>query len=335
MRYKWMILAALAMVSNVAAQTTSPGTRVFEAQCAMCHGADGNGGEFAPGIVIRIVNRTDEDVRTVITEGLPNRGMPPVKMNAKELDDVMVYLRTLRPPRRGDLVPVPVTVETTDGLKLNGLSVNRSFEDMQLRTPDSRIHLLRKAGARYRQVTSQADWPSYDGQPNGNRFSAITQIDKTNVARMTPKWIYSLADTVPLETTPLVVEGIMYITGTNECYAVDAGTGREVWRYQRQRTKGMGGKVNRGAAVSGDRVFMVTDHAHLIALNRFTGELLWESEMADWRQNYNATSAPIIVGNTVVTGTAGGEQGVRGFVAAYDRETGDRKSTRLNSSHSS
>ena len=75
-----------------------------------------------------------------------------------------------------------------------------------------------------------------------------------------------------------------------------------------------GGGVNRGVAVLGDRVFMVTDHAHLIALNRFTGDLLWDTEMADWRQNYNATAAPLIVGDLVISGTAGGEQGVRGFL---------------------
>ena len=82
------------------------------------------------------------------------------------------------------------------------------------------------------------------------------------------------------------------------------------------------GGVNRGVAVAGDRVFMVTDHAHIIALNRATGALLWETEMADWRQNYNATGAPLIVGNLVISGTAGGDEGVRGFLAAYDQATG-------------
>jgi alcohol dehydrogenase (cytochrome c) len=126
--------------------------------------------------------------------------------------------------------------------------------------------------------------------------------------------------------TPVVVEGIMYVTGTNECYALDAGNGREIWRFQRPRTQGLvgnaAGNINRGVAVANDRVFMVTDHAHLIALNRFSGDLIWDIEMADWRQNYNATSAPLIVGDLVVSGTAGGEQGVRGFVAAYDQSTG-------------
>ena len=83
----------------------------------------------------------------------------------------------------------------------------------------------------------------------------------------------------------------------------------EIWHYSRPRTKGLignaAGGVNRGVAVAGDRVFMVTDHAHIIALNRSTGALLWETEMADWRQNYNATGAPLVVGNLVISGSAG------------------------------
>jgi alcohol dehydrogenase (cytochrome c) len=82
------------------------------------------------------------------------------------------------------------------------------------------------------------------------------------------------------------------------------------------------GGISRGVAVAGDRLFMVTDHAHVISLNRFTGALLWETQMADWRQNYNATGAPLVVGNLVVTGTSGGDEGVRGFVAAFDQATG-------------
>ena len=124
----------------------------------------------------------------------------------------------------------------------------------------------------------------------------------------------------------MVVDGIMYVTSANQCYALDAGSGRQIWLYERPRTKGLIGNaaagINRGVAVSGDRVFMVTDNAHLIALHRFTGELLWETEMADWHKNYNATSAPLAVGNLVISGTAGGEEGVRGFVAAFDQETG-------------
>jgi alcohol dehydrogenase (cytochrome c) len=321
---RFMILAVIAITAArpVLAQSTAPAKRTFETNCAVCHGGDGNGGEFAPGIVTRIANQTDSDVAAVIVDGLPNRGMPPFKLNEKDLGDLIAHLRTLRPPRRGEMVPVEVNLEMAGGKTLHGVSVNRTFEDMQVRTSDGRMRLLRKEGARYREVTSQVDWPSYDGDLSGNRFSPIKLIDRTNAVRMTPKWIFSLPDTPSLETTPLVVEGVMYVTSANECYALDAGSGREVWHYHRQRTKGMGGKVNRGAAVSGDRVFMVTDHAHLLALNRFTGELLWESEMADYRRNYAATSAPLIVGDLVVSGIAGGDSGVRGFLAAFDQKTG-------------
>ena len=94
----------------------------------------------------------------------------------------------------------------------------------------------------------------------------------------------------------------MYVTSGNEMYALDAGSGRQIWHYQRARTKGQignaGGGINRGAAVAGDRVFMATDNAHLIALDRMTGALLWDIEMADWRQNYGATGAPLTVGPT-------------------------------------
>jgi alcohol dehydrogenase (cytochrome c) len=315
------IIGMLALASALA-QINTAGKKVFETNCAACHGADANGGEFAPGIVTRIVTRSDADIKTIILEGLPVRGMPPVKLDEKELSPLLAWLRTLNPPRRGDMAPIELTLDLVDGKKLRGVSVNRTFEDMQLRTPEGRIHLLRKQGERYREVTSQTDWPSYDGDRGGNRFSPLKLIDKKNVGRMTPRWIYSLTDTVSLETTPLVVEGVMYVTTTNECYALDAGSGREVWRYRRGRTKELGSKVNRGAAVLGARVFMVTDNAHLIALDRATGELLWEAEMADSHHNYAATSAPLIVGDLVVAGTAGGDGGVRGFLSAYDQKTG-------------
>ena len=115
----------------------------------------------------------------------------------------------------------------------------------------------------------------------------------------------------------------MYVTAPNECFALDAGSGRQIWHYQRPRTQAMiGGDANRGVGVAGDRVFMMTDHAHVIALNRFTGELLWDTALEDWRKNYSATSAPLPAGNLVISGVSGGEHGANGFVAAHDQETG-------------
>ena len=185
------------------------------------------------------------------------------------------------------------------------------------------MHLLRRAGDRFREVTSEADWPTYNGDPGGNRYTTLTQIDKTTVTRLAPQWVFPIPDAGRLQVTPVVVGGIMYVTAPNQCYALDAGTGRQIWRYKRPPTKGVsGGNANRGVGVAGDRVFMVTDHAHLIALDRFTGELLWDTELADWRQNYAASSAPLPAGDLVISGVSGGEHGANGFVAAHDQATG-------------
>jgi alcohol dehydrogenase (cytochrome c) len=224
------------------------------------------------------------------------------------------------------MAPAPKTVLTTEGQTLTGVMLNQGVQDLQLHTADGRVHLLRQAGDRYRPVTSQVDWPTYHGHWSGNRYSPLAQITPQNVMRLALAWLFGVPSTQHLQTTPVVVAGIMYITSANECYALDAGSGRPLWHFQRPRTPGLVGNAaggfNRGVAVAGDRLFMVTDHAHLLALNRLTGELLWETEMADWRQNYNATSAPLVVGDLVVSGTAGGEQGVRGFLAAYEQATG-------------
>jgi alcohol dehydrogenase (cytochrome c) len=114
----------------------------------------------------------------------------------------------------------------------------------------------------------------------------------------------------------------------NAAWALDAATGREIWHYERPRSKALSGDaaggINRGVAVLGDRVFMVTDNAHLIALHRLTGALLWDTQMADSNQNYGATSAPLVVKDLVISGTSGGDEGIRGFVSAYRAATGQR-----------
>ncbi len=321
MRQVFLIVLVLGSIC-APAQTNRAGKQLFDSRCAMCHGEDGNGGEFAPGIVTRLAGRSDSDLDTTIRDGLPNRGMPPVKMTDQERGDLIQFLRTMRPPRRGELATAKVTVSLTDGKKLTGLAVNQSYQDMQLRTPDNQLHLLRRVGERFREVTSQADWSGYDGGTAGNRFSPLKQIDKGSVAKLIPRWMFSLPDTPSLEMTPVVKDGIMYVTAGNECYALDAGTGRQIWRYERPKTKSLGAKVNRGAAISGERVFMVMDDARLIALNRSTGELVWDTVMADHQQNYFATSAPIVAGGLVIAGIGGGDSGVRGFLSAYDVETG-------------
>ena len=271
-----------------------------------------------------LASYTDAELAAIVRDGRPLRGMPAFPLADPEMRSLLTFLRTLRTPRRA--APVRVHVETTDGRMIDGVALNRTSTELQLLSDDKRVHLLRQDGTRFRAVTSDVDWPTYHGQVGGNRYSAISQINLTNVARLAPAWTYSPGNSGQLEGTPVVVDGIMYVTGANQCDAIDAGSGRRIWQFKRPRTKGLVGDaasgINRGVAIAGDRVFMVTDHAHVLALDRFSGAVLWETEMADARQHYGATSAPLSVGNLVVSGVSGGDEGIRGFVAAFDQSTG-------------
>jgi alcohol dehydrogenase (cytochrome c) len=330
------ILIAPIALGAMQNQTDTPhaaARKQFQTLCSRCHGADGNGGEMGPPIVTSIVARSDAELTTVIRDGRPANGMPPFGAAIPESDmrPMVAFLRTLRPPR-GASMPVKMTVETTDGKTIEGVALNRSLVDVQLLTSDNRIQLLRRTGdassnsARFKPVTSQTDWTTYHGQMGGNRYSTVDEINTKNVGKLAPKWTFTIPDAARLEVTPIVIGGVMYVTAANEAFALDAGSGRRIWHYRRPRTKGLAGDaaagINRGAAVSGDRLFMVTDHAHIIAINRFTGAMLWDTEMADYRQNYGATAAPLAVGDLVISGVSGGDEGIRGFVAAYDAATG-------------
>ena len=315
-------LAGLLVTStSLFAQAVDPGRRAFEARCARCHGADGRGGEMGPAIAERLTPLDDQQLMKLIREGQPLKGMPPNVVPDAEMADLVKFLRTIE--RTGERPLVRMSVQTIDGRTLDGLVLGEGFDDLQLQTDDKRVHLLRRAGDRYRPVTSETPWPTYNGDPGGNRYTTLTEIDKTTVSRLAPKWMMTIPDAGQLQGTPVVADGIMYVTAPNEAFALDAGSGRRIWHLKRPRTKGIaGGGANRGAAVAGERVFMVTDNAHLLALNRFTGDVLWETELADWRQNYAASSAPLPAGNLIVSGVSGGEHGANGFVAAFDQDTG-------------
>jgi alcohol dehydrogenase (cytochrome c) len=307
--------------------------RTFETRCGRCHGADGNGGEMGPAIPARLARLDDRQLAKLLREGLPTKGMPPNPLPPAQATRFITFLRELQ--KRGLERPVVrMSVQTTDGHTLDGLVLGEGFGDLQLRTDDKRVHLLRRTGSSsgqaagqssqpFRAVSSETDWPTYNGDPGGNRYSTLTQINTNTVSRLAPRWIFPLPEAGVLQVTPVVVDGIMYVTESNECFALDAGSGRPIWHFKQPRTKNItGGGANRGVAIAGDRVFMLTDHAHLLALHRFTGERLFDVPLADYRLNYSASSAPLIAGNLVISGIAGGEHGANGFVIAHDQETG-------------
>ena len=173
------------------------------------------------------------------------------------------------------------------------------------------------------------NWLTYSGDYAGRRFSGLDQVNTSNAGSLVAKWVYQTAATGKFETTPLVVDGIMYATGQDDrAFALDARTGRPLWLYQRQLPTDIRpccGRVNRGVAILGDKVFFGTLDAHVVALDAKTGNVIWDVAAFDYRKGYSFTAAPLALDGLVVVGVSGGEYGIRGFIDAYDAATGKRK----------
>jgi alcohol dehydrogenase (cytochrome c) len=170
------------------------------------------------------------------------------------------------------------------------------------------------------------NWPSYNGDYTGRRYSSLDQVTPKNAHQLRAQWIFHSRNAGILEATPVVVNGIMFFTGSNDVYALDAATGKMLWHHERPVTQGLvddaSGHINRGVAMLGTRVYMETDNAHLLCLDARSGNLIWDVGYASGNRNYGATSAPLIVKDKVLVGTSGGDDGVRGFIAAFDAVTG-------------
>jgi alcohol dehydrogenase (cytochrome c) len=174
-----------------------------------------------------------------------------------------------------------------------------------------------------------ANWTSYNGDYTGRRYSALREINTANVHQLRAAWVFHPGNSQNLEATPVVIRGVMFVTSSNDVFALDARTGRQLWHYHRPVSSGLlddaAAHKNRGVAVWQNSVFVETDDAHLLSLDARSGGLLWDVEYADKTKGYGATSAPLVVMDLVIVGTSGGDSGVRGFVAAYDAATGTRK----------
>jgi alcohol dehydrogenase (cytochrome c) len=189
--------------------------------------------------------------------------------------------------------------------------------------------LLLLAGAQ-----QNTNWTTFSGDYTGQRHSPLTQITPANVAKLTPQWLFQTD--VPgfpgrgLENSPLVVDGVAYVTGNNnQAWALDVRTGRPIWAYRRTLPSNFSvsvccGPVNRGFAMLGDRLYMGTLDAHLIALDRRTGAAVWDVAVGDLKNANAITAAPLVVRNKVVIGVAGGDFSSRGYIDAYDAATGAR-----------
>ena len=269
---------------------------VFGVRCSPCHGEQGRGSAQGPGLAMnpRVATLSPDQLRAYLEHGNPAAGMPSFP----------------------DLTPEDFT------------SVARFLRSLNTDT------ILSPPVANSRPVTwgdpKPGDWLTYNGNVSGNRYSPLNEITRANVASLKLKWVFPISY-FGLETTPLAADGVLYVTGPNQVFALDALDGSPLWQYSRPTSGGLTGDArlgtNRGVAILRDKVFFVTDNAHLLALNRATGKLVWEIAMAPPLQpaasfHYGGTIAPLIVNDTVVAGVAGADQGIRGFVAAWKPEDG-------------
>jgi len=217
--------------------------------------------------------------------------MPPLQASAEERRDLIAYLSSLGGVQPGALAGADGAISPE--------------------AIDSVIHP--KAG----------EWPTYNGTLAGNRYSALDQVNAGNVQNLQLEWVYSL-NAPDLETTPLVSDGVMYVTSANHVCALSAATGRELWCYtQPGNAARRGSGPNRGVALLGDRIFFATTDAHLICLNRLTGSLMWEVVMPQTPGHFSSSSAPMVVGDLVIAGIGGGDSPLLGFLAAYKATTGE------------
>ncbi|MEO8164098.1 MAG: PQQ-dependent dehydrogenase, methanol/ethanol family, partial [Betaproteobacteria bacterium] len=179
----------------------------------------------------------------------------------------------------------------------------------------------------------RGEWLMYGRTYDNQRYSPLDRINVGNVKNLRAVWAASLGTLDGLEATPLVRDGVMYVTGAYaQVFAFDARNGRMLWKFAPEQPEGLGtvlccGPVNRGAAIYGDLVYVLTLDAKLVALNRKDGKPAWTKTLGDWKAGLSATGAPYVVKGMVIAGVGGGEYGVRGYIKAFDANTGTEKWT--------
>jgi alcohol dehydrogenase (cytochrome c) len=282
------------------------GAALFRANCAACHGADARGRELAPALVGRTLKHGDSDwaLYRTVQNGISGTPMPAHAWDAKRIWQTISYLRSLENSRRH--------LSVTPGANALTANVDVPYEELAAIDDPS------------------DDWLTYSGSYSGARHSKLAQINRDNVARLAPRWIYQLGgEGDPVELSPLVRGGVMYLTHAGRVIALDARNGRQIWEFARSvppDIKLCCANATRGLAILGDKLFIGTTDAWLIAVSARTGEGLWQTPVVeDYRPGYSITSAPLAYRGLVVTGISGGDYPTRGFIAAFDAGTGKER----------
>jgi alcohol dehydrogenase (cytochrome c) len=360
------LLAAIRLTSAQQADTsrnplgTDPaaaaaGRTTYDQTCASCHGPAGRG-DRGPALDTGAFARGGDDgaLFHTIRTGVPGSQMPAFpRLTDDQVWQIVSYIRTLGRRRPAPAPPSLVVATTRDGRQIRGIRRNEDTFSIQIVDAGGSLHSLDKSDVASVRVEGPAEpsigtlpasmgvsfdrlvkadaephnWLMYWGDFRGTHYSALKQIDAANVARLQAAWTFPMPGDSVLETTPLVVDGVMYATQPGAVVALDARTGRQIWRYtrtQKVRSPYEINPFNRGAAILGNRLFVGTLDAALVALDARTGAALWETQVADSMLGHSLTSAPLVVKDKVLVGITGGEFGARGFLDAYDAATGRR-----------
>lgn len=275
------------------------GTRIFREHCGSCHGNDGAGGH-APPLNRSRLSHGDSDfgIYKITRDGIPQTGMIGVALSPIERWQVVGYLRTLQS-----------AASSHDTKRLSPAGIQVSSEQ------------IRNAGSR------PDEWLTYSGSLGGQRYAPSAEITPDNVSRLRLLWTNQFG-TVQLksEATPIVAGGLIFTTEPpSDVVALDVKSGEMRWRYRRNlpdKLPACCGRVNRGLAILGNVLFLGSLDGCLVAINATDGSLLWQTLVANPSEGYTLTGAPLVVNRSVVVGVAGAEYGVRGFLTAYDSETG-------------
>jgi alcohol dehydrogenase (cytochrome c) len=284
----------------VSPEDRASGKQLFLAHCAACHGKDGKGAGHAPSLAKPnfSIGSSDLALYKTLRDGIPGTAMAAINLSMPERWQVIAFLRTL-----GD----------------------RARTEMSASSHAPSVNVGQEALLHARSRTDE--WLTYSGALDGWRHSPLREITPANVLRLKLLWAHQFAaEEGTIQATPIVVNKTIFITEPpNNVVALEAGSGREIWRYVRRLPQELPvccGRVNRGLAVFGDKLFMGTLDAKLVALDARTGEVKWEIQVADPGEGFTITGAPLIANDAVIVGISGGEFGIRGFLAAYDPRTG-------------
>ncbi len=297
-----LIWLAVGLATGLSAQQPGElGPALFAERCAVCHGALGDGGS-APDLSNRRwqTGKTDEELERVIRDGVRGSAMPAFgdRLNAEARRALVRHIRSLS----ADAVEAggPVTTPNIDVTSARLLAAERD--------PDS--------------------WLMYGHDYSNHAFSSLAQINRENVKNLAPFCSFQKGTPDGLVATPLFVNGVLFLTTSwNQVFAIDASTGAELWRYKKRLPEKLSfccGPVNRGVSILNGMLFMTTLDAHMVALEAGTGRVRWDIELGKVEDNLNAKQPPLIVGSKLIVGIAGGDSPSRGFLDAYDANSGKR-----------